>query len=281
MFKKLLKYDFRAIWKLWLIGAVTAIGVSVLGGLALRVLSDPNIQLPILIQIMCGFWFFITVITISAFLIASQILIYVRFYKHFFSDEGYLTFTLPVKRSTLYISKTVNAMIWSILSYIVFAIAIFIIFAIVSTSSMGSDFNKVLAELSSIFKGAQLGEVLVMLIFVVEFILIMIAATWFNVSLTHFCITVGATITRKHKVLAAIGIYYAVNAAVGFISQIISFIITMLFASTLPSIENIDPAIITVLVFTIPLLVAAAFAGIAFAFDAMTLKRIKYKLNMA
>ena len=278
MFKKLLKYDFRAIWKIWLIGAVTALGASVLGGLAIRVLADPNIKLPLLLQIMCAFWFFITVLTLSAFLIASQILIYVRFYKHFFSDEGYLTFTLPVKRSTLFISKTVNAMIWSILSYIVFAISILTIFAFASTSLTNGEF---IAELGSIFKGVQLGEVIVMTIFIVEFLLILLASTWFNIALTHFCITVGATITRKHKVLAAIGIYYAVNAAVGLITQIVSFIVAIWFASTLPSIETINPAIVTILVFTIPVLAAAAFAGIALAFDAMTLKRIKYKLNMA
>lgn len=278
MFKKLLKYDFRAIWKIWLIGAVTALGASVLGGLAIRVLADPNIELPILLQIMCAFWFFITVLTLSAFLIASQILIYVRFYKHFFSDEGYLTFTLPVKRSTLFISKTVNAMIWSILSYIVFAISILTIFAFASTSLTNGEF---IAELGSIFKGVQLGEVIALLGLVLEFILILLASAWFSVALTHFCITVGATITRKHKVLAAIGIYYAVNTAVGLITQIVSFIVAIWFASTLPSIETINPAIVTILVYTIPVLAAAAFAGIAFAFDAMTLKRIKYKLNMA
>jgi len=281
MFKKLLKYDFRAIWKIWLIGAVTALGASVLGGLAIRVLADPNIELPILLQIMCAFWFFITVLTLSAFLIASQILIYVRFYKHFFSDEGYLTFTLPVKRSTLFISKTVNAMIWSVLSYIVFVIAILIIFAFAFTSLAGGDFNEAMAEFGSIFKGAQVGEVIALLGLVLEFILILLASAWFSVALTHFCITVGATITRKHKVLAAIGIYYAVNTAVGLITQIVSLAITIFFASTVPSIENMDPAIVTILVYTIPVLAAAAFAGIAFAFDAMTLKRIKYKLNMA
>ena len=280
MFKKLLKYDLRAIWKLWLICAASALGASIIGGIALKMLISPKLDLPVLLQLICGFWVFISIITISAFLIGAQVLIYVRFYKHFFSDEGYLTFTLPVKRSTLYISKMVNAMIWNLLSGTVFIIAILILILLAASSAIGG-FGEVFSEIGSIFYGAQIGEVVTATTFIVEGIIFSLAATWFNISLTHFCITTGATITRKHKILAAIGIYYAVNAAVGLISNIVSMGLSLTVFPIWASLSETNPVLFVIITYAIPIVAAAAFAGIALAFDAMTLKRIKYKLNMA
>ena len=51
---------------------------------------------------------------VVAFCVVSTILVYVRFFKNFFSDEGYLTFSFPVPRRTLYLAKTVNAFIWNL-----------------------------------------------------------------------------------------------------------------------------------------------------------------------
>ena len=280
MFKKLLKYDFKAIWKLWIICAASALGISIIGGISIKLLTDQSLSLPVLLQLVLGFWFFISVITLSAFLIATQILIYVRFYKHLFSDEGYLTFTLPVKRATLYISKTVNAVIWSILSGIVFIVAV-LIMLFFATSSVYGNFFGVFAEIGSIFRDAHLGEILGVAIVIVDGILFALAATWFGVSLTQFCITVGATIARKHKILAAIGIYYAVNTVVGLITNIASLGLSLTVAPLLMSLSERNPVLFSLIAFAIPIVATAAFAGIALAFDAMTLKRLKYKLNMA
>ena len=64
----------------------------------------------------------------------TLIFVFIRYYKNFFTDEGYLTFTLPVKRSTLLNAKTVNAMIWGLL-LIAFIIACAIPFSIISPPS--------------------------------------------------------------------------------------------------------------------------------------------------
>ncbi|MBO5415769.1 MAG: hypothetical protein J6A83_03990 [Clostridia bacterium] len=38
MLKKLLKYDSMSIWRIWWIQAVTALGLSLLGSISLRIL---------------------------------------------------------------------------------------------------------------------------------------------------------------------------------------------------------------------------------------------------
>lgn len=277
MFKKLIKYDFSYIAKIWWIAAVGAIGASVLGVISVSILnSTPDIH-PLLAMIL-GFWLMLSIFTVSAAAIATQILICIRYYKHFFSDEGYLTFTLPVKRSTLLLSKTVNAVIWTALSGILVAVCI-----TVFVFPLGG--KELLAELHSVFK--ELPEVITFegviwtIVFVIEGILIMLASTWFGVSLTHFCITVGATITRKHKVLAAIGIYYAVNAAIGLISQVLAFIGTFQLAGLIAALSEMPLTLALLIVALVVLVVIAVIAGIALAFHIMTLNRIKNNLNMA
>ena len=117
MLKKLLKYDIRAVAGLWWIGAVVSVGASILGAILMRfsiAVSDSNTPsvilkmfatLALIVGIFC-------VIAVAVSYVFTMILVFVRFYRHFFTDEGYLTFTLPVKRSTLLLSKSINAVIW-------------------------------------------------------------------------------------------------------------------------------------------------------------------------
>ena len=56
--------------------------------------------------------FGIILLTCVAF--ATSIIIAVHFYKSTYSDEGYLTHTLPVKKGTLLIAKVIAGTIWCI-----------------------------------------------------------------------------------------------------------------------------------------------------------------------
>ena len=117
MLKKLLKYDMRAVSGLWWIGAVISVAAAVVGAFLIRFftyvnqLEEPNVILSmasilgVLVAIFC-------ILAIFLAFVFTVVLVFVRFYKNFFTDEGYLTFTLPVKRSTLLFSKMVNATVW-------------------------------------------------------------------------------------------------------------------------------------------------------------------------
>ena len=75
---------------------------------------------------------FACLVAIVLSFILTMVLIYVRFYKNLYTDEGYLTFTLPVSRKQILLSKTLNAFIWYILHGLLVAVALFlfILFAI-------------------------------------------------------------------------------------------------------------------------------------------------------
>ena len=91
MFRKLLKYDMKAIWKYWWILAVTTLGVSVVGGAALKHLiafaPEETQGAGVLITIVCSLLFFISVIGIAVAFYGTAILLLVRFYKNLFTGD--------------------------------------------------------------------------------------------------------------------------------------------------------------------------------------------------
>ncbi len=128
MFKKCLKYDLRAPRKIWLIAAAVMVLLSILGGVGgflysngiLNLTSTTTVQdtmTPMqvlsIISMMIGMFSLIAVVyAIAIFTSGTGIMLYIRYYMHFFTDQGYLTFTLPVKRSTHFWSKAVSGMIY-------------------------------------------------------------------------------------------------------------------------------------------------------------------------
>jgi len=129
MFSKVLKYDFRAIAKFFWILAISAIGTACVAGLflnfSIKLLNDDEYYfigtLALLLAIFAIIAFFGSIITVL-------VLLLINFYKKLFSDEGYLTFTLPVSRKNILFSKTLNAFIWSLLSGAVLFVGLFIFF---------------------------------------------------------------------------------------------------------------------------------------------------------
>ena len=107
MLKKLLKYDLKSVFKYWWIAAIASLGLSAAGGFCISVMMAEK-DVPALIAVLIVLTLLFSIIGIVAFSILSYILLYVRFYKNFFTDEGYLTFTLPVKRSQLLNSKLIT-----------------------------------------------------------------------------------------------------------------------------------------------------------------------------
>ena len=117
MFKKLLKYDMKATWRVWWILIPSLFGLSTLFALSLRIITETAEQenphvFTILLSLLSMLFMSIAYIGFFGSIVMTEVLVFVRFYKNLFTDEGYLTFTLPVSRPTILLSKTVNAPNW-------------------------------------------------------------------------------------------------------------------------------------------------------------------------
>ena len=123
MLKKLLKYDIKGTSK----NLIPFYGIVLLLSILVRLSGIIKEHFPItgFINAMMLLFFIIAVIAIVfyTFFVAIR-----RFYQTVLKDEGYLTNTLPVKRSNIILSQILTALIFIITSIIVMASSLFIAF---------------------------------------------------------------------------------------------------------------------------------------------------------
>ena len=218
MLKKLLKYDFLSAFKVWWIAAVTSFGLSFLGGYAVTLIRSPR-DLPDVVDSSAGLMLFISIFSLFAFVTLSEIIILVRYYKNFFTDEGYLTFTLPVKTGNLINSKLIMGVVVTVSTLIVLAFNICIILGI---GFFDKIFNKEFFKYVFEIIDAVISEFGVYLfVYILEAIVIFILASAFSLLLMFCCIALASLITRKGRVATAIAIYYGVNCVLSFVMEMV------------------------------------------------------------
>lgn len=203
MLKKLLKYDLRYIFKYWWIAAAASIVASVLGALCISVL-DSGRDLPAPVFTICIIVIIIAVISFIAFAIFGSVITFIRFYKNLFTDEGYLTFTLPVTMNDIVGSKLIAGVIASVCSVAMIFVDVFLMLWI----SFGDEIPEAIEEfIEEAFENTGL----YFPVYALELLGIAIASVAMSVLFTYICITIANTVSKKAKVIVGIGIYYIVN----------------------------------------------------------------------
>ena len=278
MLKKLLKYDFKAVFRYWWMLLPTLPVLSILLGLAIRFLMseeylEGDTLLASLLVMAAVLFLFFGIILVSASALVTPILSLIRFYKHLYTDEGYLTFTLPVKRSTLLLSKVLNATIFNAMYVLLFSISVSLAILIVSPSAF--------AELLSMLSPLPAGIGGWVALFVLEGLLLLLALDLFSTLLLYLCVTIGALVVKKAKLVAGLAIYYGVTVLLSSASQLLSSLALPLLSAVL--VEKFYDISIHGLLGLIALLLfiaIAAVATLALTLWSMTLGRIERKLNL-
>ncbi len=206
MLKKLLKYDFNAIFKYWWIGAITTFILSFVGYACEKVIYSPK-DLPESVYIFATLGVMLVVLSYVVFAFITALLVYIRFYKHLFSDEGYLTFTLPVKRNQILSSKLITGCVATLLTAIVTIINTVITFLpLIKDDFFYRGWEKDFEEAVNNLITAH--GIFNLVIEAVEILLIVVTAIILITLFTYLCITVGCIVSKKAKLASAIGIYY-------------------------------------------------------------------------
>jgi DNA-binding transcriptional regulator YdaS (Cro superfamily) len=174
----------------------------------------------------------VSYIAIAIYVAAVSFVLLFRFYKNKFTDEGYLTFTLPVKANQIFLSSALYILIWQIISGLVTAAAILMII-VFGTAQEGILSGELLDLSGAIINGFQdlssdLGYSGYMVMNWIKGVVTIPAATIAMMA----SVTVGAVVAKRHKLLAAIGIYYGTTVALNTISGVISFFSMMLATVT-------------------------------------------------
>ena len=287
MCKKLLKYDFAYVFKIWLALSISVVGMAIVTSLIIRSAIFINTQngasmastLSVLAAVFMSFGMIMIWVGI---LIVTPLMCYIRYYKNFFSDEGYLTFTLPVRRRDLYLAKVANTFIFQAANVVVSLLAVSILMLLIPPAEEGQLINPVVFRY--IGQGirwlwSSMGGWLLM--YGVLLIAFMAIRSLYNIGMIQLCITVGATVAKKHKVLAGVGIYFGSGFAMSTISQVVNIftggamIGFVAIVAERPDVLRHPIVILTIFVILLMMLTAATVLHL------ITLNLIERKLNLA
>ena len=191
MLKKVLKYDFKFLFKttipLFIVTPILALfcRVAIKLGDKLSLLSIP-IKFIMVLSIL--FMIFLPFVT---FIIGIA-----KFYNSMIKDEGYLTHTLPVKKSTIIFSKIFTSTLFLVIALLISIASIFIAF------NIGNDVLKYVKE---ILKTVYHKDKLLLIIAPISVVLGYIS----EVLIVYAAIALGQKHTKKKlfSVLYGLGLY--------------------------------------------------------------------------
>ena len=232
MFRKVLKHDIKSILNFWLMMTSTVLALSVVGGLCFRgidLMSGNQKLLPFIPLLMLGV--FVSIIAMSVYGVGTVVLLMVRFYKNFFTDEGYLTFTLPVKRSTLFNSKLLTSFIYNTATAIVLVVSATVMMGIApgigdSATALGGVIESIKSTFEWIKPFMDKQVVLWVVLYSIAAILYVLVMFVHETLLIFCAVTFGSLIAKKHKIIASVGVYYAVETILQIFWSIVSTVLS-------------------------------------------------------
>ncbi|NBI68344.1 hypothetical protein D1646_16375 [Pseudoflavonifractor sp. 60] len=197
MLLKLLKYDFRAMWKqfslVW--------GAALVMSLVNRYTLDDRYAAKLVGETGSGLLFFVLVAVCTAMFIISILFVIQRFSRGLLGSEGYLMHTLPVRPWHLVISKLICA-----LTACVGSTAVALISPLIMSRIRWSDL--VQFPWWRLFWG--LFKHLDALVLLGEFCLLLLSLITVNIAILYLSISLGHLFPRRRKLASAaafIGLY--------------------------------------------------------------------------
>lgn len=284
--RKLLRYDMRSFSKLWWIATVAVGGFFAIATVCMRGLmqldryevtsSLPAWEVPL--RIVCVLGLIISLFASTAYFVLVIVFIIRRFYTHLYTDQGYLTFTLPVKRSHIFGAKLAMGWIYYTASQLVFAIGFFL-FLLIGTAEHGFINADIFTGISDIFSSLweSLGWRLLVLGF--ELLILLCVSNAMTLLFFYTCITMASVLVKRMKLLLGIGIYYGLTNIFTFILQIFFILIIntdiLMYISMLEETQMKNVALLLVALVT---LVVMTVSWVLFRFNVHLMRK---KLNLA
>lgn len=285
--RKLLKYDMRSMFNVWWISSLSVLVFFVIGTLSLRGLmsvdslrgttsfvsvNDGALTVIYTLLLILSF------VAMVAYALLNMIMVLRRYYTNLFTDQGYLTFTLPVSRRQIMTSKFLMGYIYMLgCSFVeVLGLATMVIFG----TGEGLINYQFLDGLRTVLQRIWENIGWMTVVYAVEILLAVLAAEACSLLLFYTCITVGSVLAKKNKIPVAIGIYYVGNVVVTYAA---TFLIITFFDSSFSNRVAHIPALWQQHLFANALfiLIIAAVALVAWLLFYFNVRLLHKKLNLA
>lgn len=205
MLGKLTKYEFKATARIFLPLFAAVLAVSAVT----RVMLGLRWETPHVISIV------LAVMLIAAAFVMTLVLTIQRFYKNFMTDEGYLTFTLPVTTGRLIWAKLIVAAVWTV----VCAAVVFLSVALMALSA--GDWQNLFQSIREL--GLPKAD---QTLFILEFLALVLSSLLTGI-LTIYASMALSMVANKHRVSLSFVFYIALNT----VMQILISILLWIFVS--------------------------------------------------
>lgn len=208
MLTKLIKYDLKSLARILIPANIFLLVYTFIARLVIT--SGLSQELPNFI-IGLGMATYIILLVLINYITLFAVIY--RFYKNLFTDEGYLTLTLPVTPSQHLLAKTISGTFWVVLSYLVLTVSILMV-VLVPDVMKNSDI--IMNEMS---KAMEMPASL----FLISTFMVGLISCFFALPFYYVCIALGQLFS-KHRILAAVILFFAISSVVSVISLIALFV---------------------------------------------------------
>ncbi len=231
MLGKCIKHEFRATARQLVPLLIAQLAVSIFAGIIFGVSgrlpqNNDSLALSALSSFASGILGFAMVALIIATAVVAFVMIIRRFYTSFFTDEGYLTFTLPVTPNAHIFSKFITAYAWQVVTVVVSVLCIvllLVVMALVSGTLFDASVPQIVElviselelEVGTSFIPAFLGITVLNL-------LVGVAASVFMV---YLAISIACMLAKKHRVILGIVSFYVINLVFSGVSQVLQMVL--------------------------------------------------------
>lgn len=253
MLGKLIKNEWKNTYRIGCLMLIGLVGITFLGWLAFqspmwRQLSDENYYYRSnfgvnVLNIASVFTLLLYAMMLVAVSVGIIAFLGVRFYKTMYTDEGYLTHTLPVTEGQLLFTKTLISGIWILLINIgiILSVLLLMVFMINAILPAGYSFSDFWAEFWRAYEEQGMEEVFLLFErelglnfrgYFVWSVFSMIFSAFTSMITLFGAISLGQLFT-KHRVLMAIVSYIGVSMVKGICSSVVEGIVTGAYAGSI------------------------------------------------
>ena len=196
MVGKLIKYDFMSFFRLLLPVQLIIIGIAVINRIVQFFEGDGGTIYSI------AFTSSVVLLSVACVvaLVMCVVIAIVRFYQGLYSNEGYLSQTLPVTPTQHIWSKLLVSLIFEIGT----CFAIFVALNVATLGDVNAELYKAAGYILKEFMGYVHGHAI---LYILEAVVAFLVANAAMYLMFYFCISVGQLVNRK-KILLAFGVFF-------------------------------------------------------------------------
>ena len=222
MLKKVLKYEWISTGRILVILHIALAIVTLLGNIEVGYLKSKigylsvnggTVQMEGALGALTVAGIVAYILIVFAAVVGTMVYLIVRYYKSMYTDEGYLTHTLPVQTHTIMLGKMIVAVCWMMIDVIAVVLSAWSIIS----RGIGIRFAEVWSEITNALSQAGIRNMLwTFIVLAVIDIILCTLSRWEQVT-ASFAL---GQLSNDHKILMSVASYIGLNIVL----QIIGFI---------------------------------------------------------